>query len=458
MRRHIIRALSAATAGIALFTLGFAGAGSAAAAGAPSLGPLVYTTNDVGYVATGQLFRFVSASVTVPAAIPSGSATTNMIITLGNANPINHVRYGLLVRPGGGSGSVGWTNGQSVTPIPLSPGIGDQLQISVYYNQGNGYIYFTTADVTQGVTRTVQVHVGNPQLNEARLTGNAEGGLVAPPAADTRLWAVSGARLTTDTGTHGTVTGPWQTSKIIQTVTGTAASTVIRSPSGLWNGGANFGVWLRAVPVTYTTGFAGYTDDGGPFRFAGTTMTVPTAQTAANGGTALVGFGHNGGPTPRPYANIEVLPGGGTGSISYDSNAAHGTFTVNPKPGDQLRVSVYYDRNGHYSLAVTDTTQATTQTITMAAPYAASMPLNSAGVAVMFDNSAMTPPPADTQIWQFTTSNVTTYGGDHGSILGPWATSQRIDTTDGTHTGAVVADASVLANAGQDFGVWLRHH
>jgi hypothetical protein len=85
------------------------------------------------------------------------------------------------------------------------------------------------------------------------------------------------------------------------------------------------------------------------------------------------------------------------------------------------------------------------------------MPLNSAQVLAMFDKTTVTPPPADTQLWQFTGSHVTTYGGDHGSILGPWATSQWIDTTDGTHAGAMVADATVLSNAGQDFGVWLRH-
>jgi hypothetical protein len=131
---------------------------------------------------------------------------------------------------------------------------------------------------------------------------------------------------------------------------------------------------------------------------------------------------------------------------------------VNPSPGDKLSASIYYDRHGHYALAVSDITQATTQTVTVAAPYVGSMPLNSAQVLAMFDKATVTPPPADTQLWQFTGSHVTTYGGDHGSILGPWATSQWIDTTDGTHAGAIVADATVLSNAGQDFGVWLRHH
>jgi hypothetical protein len=232
---------------------------------------------------------------------------------------------------------------------------------------------------------------------------------------------------------------------------------VIRSPSGLSDGGASFGIWLRALPVVYTSGFAGYANSVGPFRFIATTMTVPPARTpAADGGTALVALGHNGGATPRPYANIQVVPGGGAGSISYTSNAAAGTFTVNPKPGDQLRVSIYYDRHGHYFFTVTDTTRAT-QTVTVAAPYAGSMPLNYAEVLAMFDNGKVTPPPASTRIWQFTTSNVTTYGGDHGRILGPWATSQLIDTTNGTRAAAVVANASVLSNGGQDFNVWLRH-
>ena len=31
-----------------------------------------------------------------------------------------------------------------------------------------------------------------------------------------------------------------------------------------------------------------------------------------------------------------------------------------------------------------------------------------------------------------------------------------MDTTDGTHAGAVVAYASVLSNAGQNFSVWPR--
>jgi len=287
-----------------------------------------------------------------------------------------------------------------------------------------------------------------------------------PPQADTQLLNFTGSKVTTYRGDRGTLTGPWTTRQYISTTSGTAAGTVIASPSALSGGGANFGVWLRAVPVTYTSGFAGYADSIGPFRFISTTVTVPPAQTPpGNGGTALVALGHNGGATPRPYADIMVKPGGGAASISYASNNAAGAFRLNPAPGDRVRVSIFYDQKGHYSLTAADTTRGTTQTVTMATlPYAGSMPLNYAVMDAMFDNSKVVPPVADTQIWQFTGSVVTTYRGVRGTILGPWATSRWVDTTDGTRAGAVVADASVLPNdqqepftAGRDFTVWLRH-
>jgi hypothetical protein len=68
---------------------------------------------------------------------------------------------------------------------------------------------------------------------------------VTPPAADKLLWRFTDSRLTTYSGVHGTVLGPWTTSKIVVTTTSTASGTVVASPTGLSNGGRDFGVWLR---------------------------------------------------------------------------------------------------------------------------------------------------------------------------------------------------------------------
>ena len=359
MRRGIARALYAVTAAgitLTLTALGLAGGSVPAAAAAPSMSPPVYSTAQAGYAATGRWFRFVAATVTVlPVGGPTGYG--DMLVVLQHDVPVGSVGAVILVRPGGGSGSVEWGSLQKITPFGLSPNAGDQLRASIYYD-GRGHTYFTAADLTQGISRTVRVRTGDVVYNKASLVNTvASNGF--PPTADIRLWKVTGARLTTYSGVRGTVTGPWQTSPVIETTTGTAAGTVSTSPAALGNGGADFSIWLRALPLVYTQSFAGYANSVGPFRFVATQLTVPAAQVpAANGGTALVTLGHNGGPTPRPYADINVRPGGGAGSISYVSNAASGTFTVNPKPGDQLAVSIFYDQHGHYSLTVTDATQA----------------------------------------------------------------------------------------------------
>jgi len=402
--------------------------------------------------------------VTVPP-IEGGSGVD---IGLSHGLPVGEPFAELSVEQGGGSGSVrAHVSPEGYGTLPLSPRAGDQLAVSIYYDQ-HGHDYFTASDTTQHITRTIRLTTGRVVYNHGFVIG-VGGWPGYPPQADTQLVKFTGTHVTTYTGDRGTILGPWATWKYITTSTGTAAGTVKASPSELSNGGADFGVWLRAVPPAYTSGFAGYTDSIGPFRFISTTMTMPPARTpAGNGGTALVSLAHNGGATPRPYADITVAPGGGKAGISYATNDARGTFAISPAPGDQVTVSIFYDQNGHYSFTAADTTQGSTQTVSMAAPYAASMPLNSAEVLVMFSNSTVIPPPTDTQVWQFTDNLVTTYRGDHGTMIGPWATSRWVDTTDGTRTGAVVADASVLSNtlkevpyagqgSGHDFSVWLRH-
>jgi len=379
-----------------------------------------------------------------------------MFVTLGSAAHPGSGDVVIQIQPGGGAGSIGYGNQSKFAPFGLNPNVGDQIKASIYYDQ-HGHTVFTATDLTQGITRTAALPTAGIVYNKAALL-DEEASNGGPPATDVRLWQVTGARMTTYTGARGTVTGPWQTGPVIQTSSGTAAGTVFSSPAGLWNGGANFSVWLRALPRTYTGGLAGYYSNRGPFRFLAADMTVPAAQVpAANGGSALVTLGHSGGPTPRPYAYIEVRPGGGAGSISYVSNAATGTFKVNPAPGDQLAVSIFYDQHGHYSLTVTDTTQAVTGTVTVTAPHTVSMARNYAEVLVTIDNSAVTPPPADVQIWAFTGVHMTTYSGVRGGILGPWSSGTMIDTTTGTAAGTVVTDATPPAVAGSAFSVWLRH-
>ncbi len=453
MSRFARRVLVAAAVGaLALTTAGTAAAG--AAAGAPwSMGPPSYSSAWAGYQAGGgRWFRYVSTTVTVPPrVVPSsdGSDATVWLSGIGSVVPAQ-----IYAAPGGGAGSVGWNGGQ----FTVSPRVGDRLQLSIYYDQ-RSHDYLTVTDLTRHVTQTVRMTVPKMTYLHARVFVFVNS-TVSPPSADTPLWRFTGSRLTTYSGVHGTLAGPWTTSKIIVTTTSTPSGTVIASPSALSNGGRDFTAWSRALPLSYTSAYAGYQVGGGrSFRYVATRLTMPPSpQPAGNAATAAIALVHNGVASPQPYARIEVSPFGGPGSISYWTSASKGIFNLSPQPGDQVAISIYYDQHGRDYLSAADLSRGTSQTISRPASLViASMPYNSAWIAAMIGNDTVTPPQADTRIWAFADSRITTYSGDHGTILGPWATSELTDTTTGTAAGRTVMNAPVLGNGARDFGVWLRH-
>ena len=457
--KHVLYAFAAASLAFAAIGAmgGIAPTAGAATAAPRSMGPVDYNTGVAGYRDTGRWFRYVSTVVTVPpSSSPAGAA---FIYLVHNGGPTPRSYAYILVQPGGGSGSIGYDSLYLSGPprtLALSPRAGDRLALSIYYDR-RGHLQFSATDVTLGesATATTAADLSGGQYTAAELFAGTSSNAASPPAADIRLWAFSGSHITTYRGNHGTITGPWTTHKLIATTSGTSAGTVLLSPSGLWNSGANFGIWQRALPKYYTSALAGYQDYGGPFRFAAATVTVPPAQVpAANGGSLTVGLGSN-GMAHLPFATITVRPGGGTGSLRYATNTASGTFTVSPHAGDLLTTSVYYDRRGHHVFTVTDTTRHASQTVTASAVYGSE--LNLAGIYAGVHNQDVVAPPADTRLWKLTDSAVTTASGIHGSILGPWQTVQYIDTTTSAPAARIVMDASVLRNAGHDFGVWLRH-
>jgi hypothetical protein len=465
MRRRVTRVLyAAAAAGIALTSFSVAGAGAQAGAVAGSLSPPRYAAGVAGYTAEGRWFRFVSTTMTVPPRIlpQTKHGTGDAIVQLGRDFMPTYPYANVVVHPGGGPGSIEVSadspgaHGRST--LRLSPRVGDRLAVSIYYDRQE-FIYFTVSDLTQHTAQTSQMPTGKVVYNRALLGGFAWG-RYTPPQAGTRLWKFTGTRLTTYTGVHGTLTGPWDTTPWIDTTSDHGMGTVIASPSELWNGGANFGVWLRPVPHSYTNELAGYEIYGDLFRFATTTVTVPPRlpDSIAKGGAGVrAEIQLN---SPAAYARIAVTPGGGSGSVTYRAaTATHtdvGALKLNPAVGDQLKLSIYYDRKGHDVFTATDITQGTTKT---ARATVGSRNYRSVWVMGAIDNTKVKTPPSDIRLWKFTGTHLTTYNGIwHSTILGPWRADEFIDTPDATSSAPVMMSAPILWNGGQDFGVWLRNH
>ena len=207
-------------------------------------------------------------------------------------------------------------------------------------------------------------------------------------------------------------------------------------------------------PVIYTSSQAGYTVSGRWFRYVATYVKVPAAGSVSNYALVALGGSNVAG------VNLGIQPGGGPNSIGWAVGSqpfgmGGGLLSnVNPKVGDTVLIDLYYNKaTGGVTATATDTTSNQTQSVTIAEGKTALF--TSAEVAGYIHNPS-SPPAADTRLWQFTDSHVTTYTGTRGTMTGSWTTSQVIDTTNGHASGHVVMSPSFLFNNGGDFGAWLR--
>jgi hypothetical protein len=239
-----------AAAGVPIITLGFTGVGAAGAASSAAQPTRVpaYTTSQAGYVTGGRHFRFISTTVRVPYLQFQGGNNGSAEVVLGSrVGPSATLR----VAAGGGTASVSytWSSGTQfhtghlsrVAPVP-----GDLLRLSVYYDR-QGHDFFTATEITEGVSQTARVSVVPVVYTAAEATGAVTNATVVAPRADTRLWTFSRTRVTTYSGVHGTLRGPWTTRQVTDTTTGTRAGAVVISSPVLWDNGQNFGVWLRTT-------------------------------------------------------------------------------------------------------------------------------------------------------------------------------------------------------------------
>jgi len=105
----------------------------------------------------------------------------------------------------------------------------------------------TATDLTTKATAAQTISEGKTAIFNKVEIGTVLKNPASSPTGDYRLWQYTDTAVTTTTGIHGTVTGPWTTSMIIDTINGQAGGQVVMSPSFLFNKDANFGVWARAL-------------------------------------------------------------------------------------------------------------------------------------------------------------------------------------------------------------------
>jgi len=218
---------------------------------------------------------------------------------------------------------------------------------------------------------------------------------------------------------------------------------------------ATAGTHAAAYPIFDTSSQAGYTASGRWIRFVGTTVKVPVPPAAGYSHYAEVVLSG----THVPPVTLGLKPGGGAGSIGWAVGVAPfgmggGTFSLAPAVGDSVRIDLYYNRSGG-GVAATATDITTNKTQVVNIGEGKNAVFNDAEVACVLKNPASSPT-ADSRLWQFTDTAVTTYNGVRGTMTGPWTTSEVVDTTNGGASGQMVMSPSFLFNNNANFGVWIR--
>ena len=289
MRSRILRTLvAAAAAGATATTLGLAAASAASASvsrpAQPHISyPLIGTTSQAGYEASGRYFRYISATMTVPDTSFLTGLYPQEYIQLSNgslASGDQYVRAGIesciVARSFGATCVTGsWVsfveafnnslNGPYFAHYSQLSGVnqGDGVNFSIYFNQGGNELHFViTPPSTSGPVEYYKTRAYGPIFDHAAalddFTDSTGVPIALPPFVRSfRINQFLQGALTTYSGSRGSFIGQWTTSRVIATSNGLLppSGTTRVSPSPLWSDGllANnqvrlwdaFGVWAR---------------------------------------------------------------------------------------------------------------------------------------------------------------------------------------------------------------------
>lgn len=242
-------------AGIAASAVGLmlALAAPASAADPASAGSTVYSTAHSGYMVSGRWFRFIRTEVRLPSdalcaqlarVVAPGSFSVNAGL---GAPPLEASQLIVTDHPssgGCGTFTAKFVVNSAAAPADLLMSPGDTITLSVFFDQASHQSTATLEDLTSGHAVIIAASAGTPIYATAHvLAGFSQ---FTAPAEQFRAFAFTGSAATTYTGVRGTLTGPWTTSQVVMTSNGTSTGTVEASNPVLWDGGANFGTWVRA--------------------------------------------------------------------------------------------------------------------------------------------------------------------------------------------------------------------
>jgi hypothetical protein len=221
------------------------------------LAPNVYSSYKSGYVAhgSGRIFQRVGASFPVPlTSTRNGTDQWRVYVQLGTGG--HQFDAGIAVT-GADTYQAEYRIDGAVTVMALTPVIqpGDLMTAVVRFDvHGDHLLDFRVTDHTTGASVTIPDVVkpasGPIVFAEAVAHPHAPlgcGGInpIATDCFNARFVASTGVQFTANNGQQGNLTHGFQVAKLVQTDDGTADGDLYSSPNSPWNGGRNFGDYMR---------------------------------------------------------------------------------------------------------------------------------------------------------------------------------------------------------------------
>jgi hypothetical protein len=224
------------------------------------LAPNVYSPYKSGYVAHGNSRVFQRACASFPAAHTStlhGTTGWREYVQLSTGG---HQFDAGIIAAGADTYVAEYRIDGVPTTMTLTPQIqpGNHLTATVWFDvHGDHALDFTVTDHTTGASVTVP-DVPKPPSGKITYAGvfthpnyPLPGGDACPVTAiatdclNNRLGAYSLIAFTANNGAVGNLTHKFLVARVVQTDDGTADGDLYSSPNNPWNGGANFGDYMR---------------------------------------------------------------------------------------------------------------------------------------------------------------------------------------------------------------------
>jgi len=219
-------------------------------------GTTFYSSSGSGYRLSGRWFDYIETEVQLPTNAECAQlyrvvhpGAFSVSAGLGNPNPSVQLVISDIptsTRCGRYTAKLDHDGTVTLGPFAMSPG--DKIRMWVLYApnspliSGQHSVSGHLLNLTRGDGTTIG-DLASTTYTTAQVIGGF--GSFSAPSGKFRAFEFTGSAAETYTGHKGTLTGPWTTSQVVMTSNGRSSGTVRASSPVLWNGGRNFGTWVR---------------------------------------------------------------------------------------------------------------------------------------------------------------------------------------------------------------------